>query len=34
MVKASRAKLKIMEIPVVFIRRFDKTSTVKLIRIH
>lgn len=31
MVKASRAKLKIKEIPVVFIRRFDKTSTVKLI---
>jgi glycosyltransferase involved in cell wall biosynthesis len=31
MVKASRAKLKIIEIPVVFIRRFDKTSTVKLI---
>ncbi|MBI5357144.1 glycosyltransferase [Candidatus Collierbacteria bacterium] len=31
MVKASRAKLRITEIPVVFIRRYDKTSTVKLI---
>ncbi len=31
MVKASRAKLRRTEIPVVFIRRYDKTSTVKLI---
>jgi glycosyltransferase involved in cell wall biosynthesis len=31
MVKAAGAKLKITEIPVVFIRRYDKTSTVKLI---
>lgn len=31
MVRSQRAGLKIKEIPVVFIRRFDKTSTVKLI---
>lgn len=31
MVLSQRAGLSIMEIPVVFIRRFDKTSTVKLI---
>lgn len=31
MVRAKNARLKIKEIPVVFIRRFDKTSTVRLI---
>lgn len=31
MVRAKKAGLKVKEIPVVFIRRFDKTSTVRLI---
>lgn len=32
LVRASIAKLKILEIPVVFVRRKDKTSTVKIIQ--
>lgn len=31
MVRSERAGLKIVQIPVVFIRRFDKTSTVRLL---